>query len=358
MKCEYCHKEHDGSYGSGRFCSERCSRKFSSETIDKNKTKEVKCKKCGKIFIGKYNAFDNYQMCEECKKIKKCLICGREYIGNSCKNIFCQNTTIKRIKAIVKFFNIDCNLIGTPNIEKIILDKKKEIEKMYFDDKLPVYKIGEIFKMKYPNNMSKIFNFLNIKKRNRKDTALNFIYNGGNIPISNKPTKYKNGNHITWEGKIVYLRSSFEKDFAKELDNKKIKYLVEFLRILYFDENLKKERCAIPDFYLPDSNTIVEIKSSWTLNLLEMKSKIKKYKELGFNFKLIYNKKETDIEDININETNGIKKKYLKKENKLPYIGWIWINNGKISKKCLKDDFEGLQKIGWKKGRIFKNNNL
>ena len=30
MKCEFCLIEHDGSYGSGRFCSKTCSRKFST----------------------------------------------------------------------------------------------------------------------------------------------------------------------------------------------------------------------------------------------------------------------------------------------------------------------------------------
>lgn len=30
MKCEYCGKEHDGSYGSGRFCSSKCARSFST----------------------------------------------------------------------------------------------------------------------------------------------------------------------------------------------------------------------------------------------------------------------------------------------------------------------------------------
>lgn len=32
--CEYCGKEHDGSYGSGRFCSPRCSRKYSYSFLD------------------------------------------------------------------------------------------------------------------------------------------------------------------------------------------------------------------------------------------------------------------------------------------------------------------------------------
>jgi hypothetical protein len=31
MKCENCNKEHDRSYGSGRFCSSECSRSFSTK---------------------------------------------------------------------------------------------------------------------------------------------------------------------------------------------------------------------------------------------------------------------------------------------------------------------------------------
>jgi RNA polymerase subunit RPABC4/transcription elongation factor Spt4 len=31
MKCEHCDKEHDGDYASGRFCSNRCARGFSTK---------------------------------------------------------------------------------------------------------------------------------------------------------------------------------------------------------------------------------------------------------------------------------------------------------------------------------------
>jgi len=31
--CEYCNAEHDGSYGSGRFCSSKCAKKFSQKFI-------------------------------------------------------------------------------------------------------------------------------------------------------------------------------------------------------------------------------------------------------------------------------------------------------------------------------------
>lgn len=61
MKCENCKKEHDGSYGSGRFCSSKCTKSFStknkreeinkkvSESLKKEKTSKS-CKECSKIF--------------------------------------------------------------------------------------------------------------------------------------------------------------------------------------------------------------------------------------------------------------------------------------------------------------------
>lgn len=56
--CEKCGKEHDGSYGSGRFCSKECARGFSglakteeaksklSETIKNLPNRKTNCIKC------------------------------------------------------------------------------------------------------------------------------------------------------------------------------------------------------------------------------------------------------------------------------------------------------------------------
>ena len=40
---------------------------------------------------------------------------------------------------------------------------------------------------------------------------------------------------------------------------------------------------------------IVEIKSDWTLNIQEMKDKVKAYNDLGYNFKLILEHQEVDL---------------------------------------------------------------
>lgn len=49
IKCEFCGKEHDGSFGSGRFCSSNCSRKYSS-----NFNKEKRLKNISKSISGKF----------------------------------------------------------------------------------------------------------------------------------------------------------------------------------------------------------------------------------------------------------------------------------------------------------------
>jgi competence CoiA-like predicted nuclease len=82
------------------------------------------------------------------------------------------------------------------------------------------------------------------------------------------------------------------------LDEQKINYEYETLRIKYYDTYLKVERTSIPDFYLPDSNTIVEIKSTYTLNVQNMKDRVKRYRELGYKFILMLNKKEVNVDNL------------------------------------------------------------
>lgn len=69
MKCEICDNEHDGSYGSGRFCSMRCARRFS--TLLKRKEISIKISKSmkGKLTgIAKARKEGTYIWTEEIKK--------------------------------------------------------------------------------------------------------------------------------------------------------------------------------------------------------------------------------------------------------------------------------------------------
>ena len=65
MKCEKCKKEHDGSYGSGRFCCEFCARSNSTKK-DKEKFKNAICPKCGKKHQIRKRASSKKTLCVEC----------------------------------------------------------------------------------------------------------------------------------------------------------------------------------------------------------------------------------------------------------------------------------------------------
>ncbi len=66
MICETCGKEHDGSYGSGRFCCQACARSFSTS---KNR-KEIN-KKISNTIVdnSKLNYYNNPKYCKICNNI-------------------------------------------------------------------------------------------------------------------------------------------------------------------------------------------------------------------------------------------------------------------------------------------------
>ena len=57
MECEWCNKEHEGLYASGRFCNKACASKFSSGDEEKRKKKNLKISTSlkGKTFSRKRN---------------------------------------------------------------------------------------------------------------------------------------------------------------------------------------------------------------------------------------------------------------------------------------------------------------
>ena len=302
--CENCGKEHDGSYGTGRFCCKECARSFSTKN-SKKELKEVKCIDCGKtILVGK-RSNPNKCRCDECnKKLNKktvnylfCPICGRKHKkGIKCENEFCNKHHINQFNNLIKYFGFNKDKLGTAEVEYEFLRIREKIYNLYWNNHLNTSEIAKIYNYPGGSNLIKIFKYLDIPTKTYKESNIE-SYLLGKTKISNVK-KYSFGWHTTWDNKEVFLRSSYENDYANELDENKIKYEVESLRIKYFNTNLNEYHCAIPDFYLPETNTIVEIKSNWTLDIQEMKDKVKAYKDLGYNFKLILEHKEIDIEKI------------------------------------------------------------
>jgi len=79
------------------------------------------------------------------------------------------------------------------------------------------------------------------------------------------------------------------------------------MTVNYYDSVLKKPRFAIPDFYLPNYNMIIEVKSSFTFDKQNMIDKAKAYIENGYDFILEYEHKSYSYHDmlsINCNMKN------------------------------------------------------
>jgi len=138
------------------------------------------------------------------------------------------------------------------------------------------------FNIPSSRTMDIIFRLFDIEARSFSEGMSNAIVNNRANPQSN--TTFKIVFHTSWFGETFCLRSSYEEDYAKLLDQSQTKYFVEHLRIKYFHSNQKRYRIAIPDFYLPDTNTIVEVKSLYWLDEDQMRDKKSAYTSLGYKF--------------------------------------------------------------------------
>lgn len=116
MICECCGKEHDGSFGSGRFCSISCanSRRFSKETKEKISKGVLKyhssnkytyiCEKCGNIFDSTKTFKKNSHIyCNSCKQ-------HREHYKSNINSIL--DISKRTITKLLKRANKSCSICG------------------------------------------------------------------------------------------------------------------------------------------------------------------------------------------------------------------------------------------------------
>lgn len=100
MVCERCNKEHNGSYGSGRYCSEKCAR---ARTLS-NESRE----KISKALKGKEkpNKIIHLHICENCgDEFEKYLKKGRKKHCNNCKRKVPRARKPREMKSILELSN-------------------------------------------------------------------------------------------------------------------------------------------------------------------------------------------------------------------------------------------------------------
>ena len=228
-----------------------------------------------------------------------CIICG----SRNCENEFCKKHNFQQLMGFVKHLGFDSTTIGTVKVFDEFERIRSLIYDLYWNQGQSCNELGKRFG--YPGNstITKVFEHLDIPRRTFEESTRVAILKGRLVlpEIVNETGLAKNiqqGWHTTWTGGDVFLRSSYELDYAKYLDENSISYSVENLRIEYFDTQQNKTRVAIPDFYISSTNEIIEIKSDFTLDIQEMLDKFETYKNLGYIPKLILEGKEVDIYNI------------------------------------------------------------
>jgi predicted HNH restriction endonuclease len=104
-KCENCGCDHDGNYGSGRFCSKTCARCFST----KEKRKEIN-EKVSSTLIKKLNTKYSDLTSDEIKKIKEAKKHASYESNIELKTIF--QLSKRTISKIFKRMCLPCSICG------------------------------------------------------------------------------------------------------------------------------------------------------------------------------------------------------------------------------------------------------
>lgn len=237
-----------------------------------------KCKKCVNT-NNRLNYYLKNGSLVKKQKSKNCISCSIIIDKENKSKYCCECKKFVYYKKLFKKFGVlDKNLKNSN--EKTL----KIVCNEYFVNNLSLIELKNKYGVMY-NTIHFYLKKNNINLRDLGD-SISLAYLTGR-QLLKTDVRYKQGWHTTWDGKKVFYHSSYELDYAKQLDEEKISYEMESLRIRYFDTQKNKIRIAIPDFYIPSTNTIIEIKSNHTLDRQNMLDRVSEFKNLGYNFKLI-----------------------------------------------------------------------
>lgn len=290
--CLFCGKETKNP----KFCSSSCAAKCNNVKRLRHKGyKTAYCVKCGcEIIINKHASIKNC-VCDKCKVINTskttnksknikgdniCKFCGRDSgLKTTCEEC---RPYVYRLKTFAKFG------LNTGTLKERNDEMCRILYNEYYLNKKSTCQIEEERGVSHQS----IQNVLN-----RELSGCRCLSESVCNAIQNDRTSYIKGEHISWEGNVYQYRSSWEEKFMCELDQKRIKYRYEPFYVKYFNTTKNKFMFACPDFYLIDSNEIIELKSTYTYIGEEqnMKDKFKAYIELGYKPKLLLDRKYIDI---------------------------------------------------------------
>ena len=132
MRCEHCNNKHDGSFGTGRFCSKVCANTFARNSDTNPQTKKCNCITCNvEIIVDKRTNLKKAK-CSTCKvRVNKlvthfCIVCNKKFQSFYKNTKFCGNTCSCRHHRIKKRLeNPNFKICPTCNNEFIPITNSK-----------------------------------------------------------------------------------------------------------------------------------------------------------------------------------------------------------------------------------------
>lgn len=110
MLCENCNEEHDSSYGSGRFCGNKCARGYSTNKDDRKEKILKNCSICQNSILVNKRAPSPSIKCDECKNKIRERIKEKKRIDKLNKVPCIKNLSKRTITKIFKRANIGCSI--------------------------------------------------------------------------------------------------------------------------------------------------------------------------------------------------------------------------------------------------------
>lgn len=282
----------------GDFCSKQCAVTYSSK-INKEQQKEKLRRKYGNysgISLKDKTKPKKEKVSREIKiKIRKQVDKNKRH--GDCKVSFCQSckTTIpnKKVKYCdgcnsynqLKLFYSKLGIIET----NLTLANQLAVEKfknLYFD--LELSKID--LQRDYNLDTKSIYRFATrngIKLRTLSE-SLKLAFKNNKFRILNPTDKqfYKSGFYTGSTGSVFFLRSGYEFVVAEKLDELKINYDYEQIKIPYTLSGVS--HWYITDFYLPEFNIILEPKSNYFFKIKNNQYYQQYLSSINCNYELHY----------------------------------------------------------------------
>lgn len=281
-----------------KFCSSSCSARYNNrgrKKVFKNdkRTKIINCCDCGIDIEVNIRSPKNGTKCKICRRKKICKSCG-EILGTCKRRDICRKHRF--FPTLIKYFGFDKSVIGTIDIYREYERISSLLYEEYWDVGMSIPEMSKKYNFGDSGNFRKILIAFGIKRRTMNEgLSKSYLRKDRKFP---QIPNYKQGWHTTWNEKKVFYRSSYELNYCKILDDQKIDYEMEELRILYWDTQLQRERVAIPDFHIPEDNMIVEIKGDYTYDKQNMIDRADMFEKLGYEFKMILEGKEYNKENL------------------------------------------------------------